>query len=269
MSEEDSPRSTHPAESSWGNSVTRLEPQRTPTGRFATFRSVQGVAPRLVEGLNYLDDLLPEVEELAEEPELVRVIATTSKERSVLERMYRALGKIIGAIPRNTGAAHTQRRLDMNMDKFRGTCLDGISVSVRESGMLERLFRLYNRGDPDFNALIAQYCQMRAVLLSRDPAFERLYPNMYLAFLDASLINNSALYDMTINRARTLPIARIAEMNTQTPENIYALLHNQLVTRATSSSEYDADGMERQTKRETGGNRRKSKRRRNKKSRRG
>jgi hypothetical protein len=259
---EDSPRSTHPAESSLVN-VTRIEPRLTPTGRFATFRAFLGVEPRLVEGLNYLDDLLPEVEGLAKEPELVRVIATTSKERSVLERMYKAIGKIIGAIPRNTGAAHTQSELDMDMDKFEGTCLDGVALSDGEIGLLKNIFRDHVKESPRFRELIGPYCEMRAAMLEKDPAFEEKYPNLFVNFLDGTRSTVPEYMSRALVRIRDGTDGIFSDMNRRNP-NMSSTEHIMLLNRSLydSGTDYDASGMVRQTKR--GGIR--SRRNRNRKS---
>jgi hypothetical protein len=263
----DSPRSTHSAEASLGNSITRVEPRLTPTGRPATFRAFLGQEPTRVEGQIGEDIPIAELS-AASAVESPRVVAVTKKNRTMHERIGSKIGKWMG---RTSTGMSTQKGLDVDLDKFEGTCLDGIALSVGEVGMVKRLFREYAKGSTALRDHIALYCEMRDALLARDPAFGEKYQNLYQAFLDASQIGDPELYTMTLNSARTLPIARIVVMNRQNPANTYALLQNQLVTRTldTSGTEYDEDGMVRQEKPgERGGKsrRRRSRRNRNRKS---
>ena len=148
----DSPRSTHSAEASFAN-ITSVEAQRTPTGRASVFRALRGVEPRRVEGQVGEDIPIAELS-AASAVESPRVVAVTKKNRTMRERIGSKIGKWMG---RTSTGMSTQKGLDVDLDKFEGTCLDGIALSVGEVGMVKRLFREYAKGSTALRDHVALY----------------------------------------------------------------------------------------------------------------
>jgi hypothetical protein len=92
-----------------------------------------------------------------------RVLAVAKKNRNMGTRISRSLGKMVGLIPRNKMI--TRKGLDVDMDKFEGSCLDGLALTDKEIGLIKFLFRNEEKGHPDLRRYITRYCEMREMLL--------------------------------------------------------------------------------------------------------
>jgi hypothetical protein len=156
-------------------------PARTPAGKLAVFRPKKGATLREIGGEDLLDFDDAAVAELLM-PGSPRVLAVAKKNRSMGTRISRSLGKMVGLIPRNKMS--TRKGLDVDMDKFEGSCLDGLALTDKEIGLIKFLFRNEEKGHPDLRRFITQYCETREMLLSKDPEFEHKYPKMYYNILN-------------------------------------------------------------------------------------
>jgi hypothetical protein len=235
--------------------VTRVEPRLTFTGRPASIRAFLGAEPRRVEG--QFDEDVP-IAELSSP----RVLATTRKERTRSERIGSYMKKLVGLKPRNTGVTITQKGLDVEMDKFERTCLDGIALSVGEIGLVKRIFHDYPKGSHNLTLQLEKYCEIRTALLSKDGAFEEKYPTLYYQFLDSTQSSNSQFIDMLLEVIRDSTHTEFVRMNRQGLPNYYAENHMALVNTTLFDSDPDPRGYARQEKSgERGGkSRRKSRR---------
>jgi hypothetical protein len=190
-------------------------PPRTPRGRLSVFRPTMGVSLREIGE----DDLIGDFDDAAVAELLMsgspRVLAVAKKNRSMGTRISRSLGKMVGLIPSNRMS--TQKGLDVDMDKFEGTCLDGIALSDGEIGLLKHIFQDDRKGSHIFMLNMRKYCRMRDALLTKDPSFENKYPNLYYVSLKliCSLAENDENVELFLNRLPSYSVDSLIHSNEQ------------------------------------------------------
>ena len=143
-----------------------------------------------------LDDSITD-DSITAEPIEAKVLTTTKKKRGLIESIYRKLGKSIGLIPRTTPKA--DRKIDFNIDKFKGTCLENVTLPIEEIAIIADKMKY----EPEINLSIfwydhiSIYCDLRNRMLSYDPEFSKKYPYTYKSLLNSSFdINTDDIYSM-------------------------------------------------------------------------
>jgi hypothetical protein len=188
-----------------------------------------GQAARVIPTHDVISDLGElELAELFEQ-EPLSVLSVTKRERNMGERMSRAIGKRVGLV--SEPMMKTNRALDIDLNKFEGTCLDGIAIFEGEVGILQELFQHERKGSTSFNSKIDIYCEMRDIILSLDPYFETKYSNLYYNWLSTAVHTSGSFIQDLLGLIPNITSEGLEQLNSRTPRNSDAAHQMMLLNR--------------------------------------